>query len=297
MPDPRALVAAAIGGLSMFTNCVAQPAGDSTAKGVVLGTGASRALSRTWTSSLAFYRDAFGMEIPALPESGARPYNPSNAQLFAMFDIPGAKERHQFARLGEVRFEIMEIQNVAHSTLPLRVQDPGTVTLVFVARDVGATLERAKKAGAMVITAGGAPVKLADGSRSVLVRDIDGRFIELRQAATAAAPDAPELTGMRLSIAVAESMARTLDVYRSVLGFTVEEDRKLGADAQLRTLTGLSTAEFRRAITRGPGTSLPIEFVEYGGVDRTTHGMRIQDRGRCAHAGSRRRRGSARRRK
>ena len=278
MPDPRALAAAAIGGLFMFTTCVAQPAADSTAKGVVLGTGAVTGFVEDMDRSLAFYHDAFGMEIPALPESGARPYNPSNAQLFAMFDIPGAKERHQFARLGDVRFEIMEIQNVAHSTLPLRVQDPGTVTLVFVARDVGATLARATKAGAMVVTAGGAPVKLADGSRSVLIRDIDGRFIELRQAATAAAPDAPELTGMRLSIAVAD-MTRTLDVYRSVLGFTVEDDRKLGADAQLRTLMGLSTAEFRRAITRGPGMSLPIEFVEYGGVDRTTHGMRIQDRG------------------
>ena len=70
-------------------------------------------------------------------------------------------------------------------------------------------------------------MKLADGSRSVLMRDIDGRFIELRQAATAAALDAPELTGMRLSIAVAD-MAHTLEVYRTgVLGFTVEEDRNL----------------------------------------------------------------------
>ena len=100
MPDPRALVAAALGGLFMFTNCVAQPAAGSTAKGVVLGTGAVTGFVEDMDRSLAFYHDAFGMEIPALPESGARPYNPSNAQLFAMFDIPGAKERHQFARLG-----------------------------------------------------------------------------------------------------------------------------------------------------------------------------------------------------
>jgi glyoxalase/bleomycin resistance protein/dioxygenase superfamily protein len=218
------------------------------------------------------------MEVPALPESGARPYNPSNVQLFAMFDIAGAKERHQTARLGDVRVELMEIQQVKHETIALRLQDPGVVTLVFLAKNVDNALAAAKKAGATVVTTGGAPVKLAYGSRSVMIKDIDGRFIELRQPAAAPAADAPELTGMRVSVAVAD-MAKTLAIYRDLFAFAVQESKFFGADAQLRALTGLSQAEFHRTVVQGPGTSLPIELVEYSGVDRKVHEMRIQDRG------------------
>lgn len=248
-----------------------------TARRSVLGTGAVTSFVEDMDKSLAFYQAAFGMEVPPLPGSGARPYNPSNSQLFAMFDIAGAKERHQTARLGDVRVELMEIQQVEFKRIPLRLQDPGTVTLVFLAKDVDSALAAAVKAGAAVVTAGGTPVKLANGSRSVMIKDIDGRFIELRQA-TSAAADAPALTGMRLSIAV-DDLQKTLAIYRDLFGFAVEEDVNLGADAAQRALTGLRTAEFHRTTVRGPGTSLPLELVEYGGIDRAVHAMRIQDRG------------------
>jgi predicted enzyme related to lactoylglutathione lyase len=244
----------------------------------VIGTGAVTSFVENMDRSLAFYHDAFGMDVPPLPESGARPYNPSNVQLFAMFDIAGAKERHQTARLGDARVEIMEIQQVDHKTIPLRVQDPGTVTLVFLVKNVDTTLERAKRAGASVATTGGAPVKLADGGRAVMIKDVDGRFIELRQPAVPAAADAPELMGMRVSIAVAD-MDRSLAIYRDLFAFAVERDEKLGGDAALRALTGLGRAEFRRVALKGPGTSLPLELVQYGGVERESHSMRIQDRG------------------
>jgi catechol 2,3-dioxygenase-like lactoylglutathione lyase family enzyme len=255
----------------------AQIAGD----GAVIGTGAVTSFVEDMDRSLAFYHEAFGMEVPALPESGARPYNPSNAQLFAMFDIPGAKERHQTARVPDTdaRVELMEVQNVPHRTIALRLQDPGTLALVFTVRDVASSLERARRANAEVVTPGGNGVQLADGSRSVLIRDVDGRPIELRQpAAVPAAEQGSEITGMRLSIAV-EDMARTLEIYRDLLGFAVESDEDLGADEGLRALTGLRTAQFRRTVVRGPGTSLPIELVEYRGVDREPIEMRIQDRG------------------
>jgi hypothetical protein len=81
--------------------------------------------------SLAFFHDVFGMEVPALPPSGERPYNRANPQLFAMFDIPNARERHQSARVPGTRIslELMEIQDVPHQTIPLRIQDPGTATV------------------------------------------------------------------------------------------------------------------------------------------------------------------------
>jgi catechol 2,3-dioxygenase-like lactoylglutathione lyase family enzyme len=266
---------------SLSNNALAQSATTQPGKGNVLGTGAVTTFVENMDRTLAFYHDAFGMDVPALPDSGARPYNPSNAQLYAMFDIAGAKERHQSARLADtdVRLEVMEVQNVPHSTIPLRVQDPGSLTLVFVVRDAARVLEHARKAHAEVATPGGKVVKLADGGESVLIKDSDGRLIELRQPATASA-DAKggDITAMRLSVAV-DDMAKTLHVYRDVLGFTVESDQNLGGDAKLRALTGLKKAEFRRSVVRGPGTSLPIEFVEYGGVDRKPLMMKIQDRG------------------
>ena len=90
----------------------------------MISSGAFTSFVENMDRSLAFYHDAFGMQVPPLPEAGERPYNPTNAQLFAMFDIPGAKERHQSAQIPNtnVRLELMEVQNVEHRTIPLRVQ-------------------------------------------------------------------------------------------------------------------------------------------------------------------------------
>jgi catechol 2,3-dioxygenase-like lactoylglutathione lyase family enzyme len=283
MQSTRGIVVATVSSLallaSLATECLAQPT--DAKRGAVLGTGIVTGFVENMDRSLAFYHDAFGMEVPALPESGARPYNPSNSGLFAMFDIAGAKERHQHATAPgtDVRYEIMEIQNVEHRTLPLRIQDPGALTLVFTVRDVDAVLAQARKAGAETITPHGAIVKLADGTKAVLIRDIDGRPIELREsAATDGQAGASPITGMRISIAV-QDMARTLKVYRDTLGFSVEEEKTLGGDPQLRALTGLAKAQFARSVVRAPGSKLAIEFVEYRGVDRKPLKMRIQDRG------------------
>src|SRR5678816_4261058 len=126
-----ACVSSAIpGGAPLFGQA---PASADSTKGAVLGTGTFTAFVENMDRSLAFFHDVFGMEVPPLPPSGERAYNRANPQLFAMFDIPGARERHQSARAAGTRLsvELMEIQDVAHNTLPLRIQDPGTATLVL----------------------------------------------------------------------------------------------------------------------------------------------------------------------
>ena len=281
-----ALGAAAI--LSVLPGAVAlvaqaPPASASTdsSKGAIIGTGTFTAFVENMDRSLAFYRDAFGMEVPALPASGERPYNPTNPQLFAMFDIPGARERHQSARVLNTRvtLELMEIQDVEHRTIPLRVQDPGNATLVLVVRDLDTVLARARTAGASVATPGGVPVALADGGRAILIRDLDSRFIELRQSSTAAATaPAGDLLDMRLSIAV-NDVGQTTRIYRDVLGFTANEDAGFGADKATQLLTGLTSAQVKRSRVQAPGSTLWIELVEFKGVDRTPLRMRIQDRG------------------
>jgi catechol 2,3-dioxygenase-like lactoylglutathione lyase family enzyme len=173
----------------------------------------------------------------------------------------------------------MEIQDVDHRSLPLRVQDPGTATLVLIVRDVDAMLARITKSNVAIVTPGGKAVAVADGARAALIRDADNRFIELRQPASVetAAP-AGDIVDLRLSIAV-NDLNRTTHVYRDVLGFKVEGQTTFTADAGVRALTGLSKAQVRRSRAQAPGSTLWIEFMEFKSVERTPLHPRIQDRG------------------
>jgi catechol 2,3-dioxygenase-like lactoylglutathione lyase family enzyme len=277
-----ATAAAAVSVLFALNHATAVGQAPSSA-GAVIGTGAFTAFVENMDRSLAFYHDVFGMEVPPLPASGERPYNNANPRLFAMFDIQGAKERHQSARVPGTRagIEVMEIQNVDHKTIELRIQDPGTATLVLLVRDLDAELARVQQANVAIATPGGKPVAFADGSRAILIRDVDNRFVELRQTASnpdVAAPSSTNIFDMRLSIAV-NDMAKTTSVYRDVLGFKVEGETAFSADKATRELTGLSKAEVRRSRVQAPGSTLWIEFVEFKGVDRVPLRMRIQDRG------------------
>ena len=57
------------------------PSGVASDKGAVIGTGTFTGFVENMDRSLAFYRDAFGMEVPPLPASGERPYNNPNPRL------------------------------------------------------------------------------------------------------------------------------------------------------------------------------------------------------------------------
>jgi len=151
------------------------------AGGAIIGTGAFTVFVENMDRSLAFYHDVFGMEVPPLQASGERPYNNANPRLFAMFDIPGARERHQSARAAGTRVavEVMDVQDVPHTTLDLRVQDAGTATLVLVVRDIDTMLARLARANVPIVTRGATPVALTGGGRAVLVRDVDNRFIQM----------------------------------------------------------------------------------------------------------------------
>jgi len=258
------------------------PSNGASTKGAVTGTGAFTVFVEDMDRSLAFYHDVFGMDVPPLPASGARPFNAPNPGLFAFFDIPGAKERHQSARVPGIRtvVEAMEIQNVDHKTIPLRIQDPGTATLMLGVRDIDRVLTMVKQHNVTIATPGGKPVTFPDGSRSILIRDVDNRFIVMIQPASlpgSGAADNP-IVDLRLMIAVAD-MDRTMRIYRDVLGFTVDGETAFAADKSMQALTGLSNAEVRRSRVQAPGSQLWIQFVEFRGVDRSPLRMRIQDRG------------------
>jgi catechol 2,3-dioxygenase-like lactoylglutathione lyase family enzyme len=284
----RALAAAA--GCSLLalgsTTAIGQApaaAGAGAGKAAIVGTGVFTPFVENMDRSLAFYHDVFGMEVPPLPASGVRPYNNPNPGLFRFFDIPGAKERHQSARVPGIStsVEAMEIQNVDHQTVRLRIQDPGAATLVLLVRDIDAALARVTQANVPIATPGGKPVTMSDGARAVLIRDVDNRFIEIRQPASlpeTAASSTSNIIDIRVSIAV-NDMDRTKQVYRDVLGFKLDGETAFAADKAMQALTGLSNAEVRRSRVQSQGSALWLEFVEFKQVDRTPLRMRIQDRG------------------
>ena len=140
---------------------------------------------------------------------------------------------------------------------------------MLLVRDLDVELARVKQAHVAVATPGGKPVVFADGARAVLIRDIDNRFIELRQPASSpGGDDAGDIFDMRLSIAV-NDIDRTTRASTRRARVQGRGRNGFSADKATRALTGLSKAEVRRSRVQAPGSTLWIEFVEYKGVDRT----------------------------
>ena len=83
---------------------------------------------------------------------------------------------------------------------------------------------------------------------------------------------------MRLSIGV-NDMDRTKQVYRDVLGFTLEGETPFTADKPTRALTGLTKAEVRRSRVQAPGSTVVDRVRRVQGRRSRAAQMRIQDRG------------------
>jgi catechol 2,3-dioxygenase-like lactoylglutathione lyase family enzyme len=228
--------------------------------------------------ALAFYRDGLGLEVQGPPGDAA-----ANPALRAMFGLPDARIRWAIARTPAAPggVELVEIAAAGGRSLERRLQDPGANCLVVTVRDLDATLARLRRLGAPVVTVGGEPVTIGQGTRIVVVRDPDGNFVELSQPAeppsTAAA--GTNVLGVRLRLAVpdVEAAAR---LYQGVLG--LEPRAPIGAygdhAAVLRAL-GLERGKYRVAQQNVPGSGLMYDFVDFVDLDRRTVPGRIQDFG------------------
>ena len=105
----------------------APPAAADPGRGAVIGTGTFTAFVENMDRSLAFYHDAFGMEVPALPASGERPVQPAES---AAVQVVRHRRRQGTSSVGararvRVTVELMEIQDVEHKTIPLRIRIQG----------------------------------------------------------------------------------------------------------------------------------------------------------------------------
>jgi catechol 2,3-dioxygenase-like lactoylglutathione lyase family enzyme len=272
------LAAAVLIGQGPRTSAAATASG-----GEVLGLGSYSPIVDNLDRSLAFYHDQLGLDIPPQTKPGPRPYT-LNRGLLNMLGTPDGKERHAAAKIPGVNMsaEILEIQNVERKATHLRFQDPGTITLALLVRNVDSLLQTLTRAGTTVLTPGGAPVTMADHARSVLVEDPDGRPIELRQPdplPETTAPATSNIIGARVIWIIGDT-DRMVHAYRDVLGgFQIRSEPSFTADRSLQALTGLRNAEVRRSQMQAPMSPVAFDLLEFKGVDRKPLRTRLQDPG------------------
>jgi len=256
----------------------AAPAG-ATASGLIVGSGNYFSpIVRDLDAAIAFYRDGLGFEVTGPPGDAA-----ANPALRDMFGLPDARIRWAIARTPAAPggVEIVEISNAGGRALERKLQDPGANCLVVTVRDLDATLGRLRKLGAPLVSIGGEPVTIGQGTRIVIVRDPDGNFVELSQPAElpSSAPPNANVIGVRVRLAVADVVAAAR-LYQNELG--LEARVPIGEfgnnEAVLRAL-GLTNGRYRVAQQNVPASGLMYDFVDFDGTQRRTVPGRIQDFG------------------
>jgi catechol 2,3-dioxygenase-like lactoylglutathione lyase family enzyme len=124
------------------------------------------AVSRLDTT-LAFYRDVFGLTADPLPLQ--------NPGIAALTGVPGTKLRRAVLRLPTTTFgfELTEFSGVPRTVGRVNVPDPGAAHLILRLRDLDRVVEAARTSGVQIVTPSSAPVTLrvaARGSRAILMR-------------------------------------------------------------------------------------------------------------------------------
>ena len=230
-------------------------------------------------TTLAFYRDVFGLKAP--PPAPFK--NPGAARLN---NVPGLTLRLSRPILpGEkYGFEFTEFSHVDRKGGQALPMDPGAVELILHVRDLDAVYAAVKKRGAPILSRAGRPVKITTAmgpARALLIRDPDGYLVRAIQvpASKATLPGNIQ-AGTSLGEAV-KDLDATVKFYRDVLGFTVKSDESFARDSAMADLVGApSGSEYRHASATFPGErDARIEFYEWKGMQRTPFHLRVPDPG------------------
>ncbi|MEP7352187.1 MAG: VOC family protein [Acidobacteriota bacterium] len=226
-------------------------------------------------TTLAFYRDVFGLN------GAAQDF--ANAAVPLLTNAPGVTLRLSMLSLpGGMRLELTHFKGLERKPAQAKYTDPGAASAVFYVRDIDATVANAKKANAEIVTTGGAPVEITTAkgkTRSIILRDPDGFFLQLVQEAPAAG--APEGSVHRVSLAYTmESAEATTKFYTGLLGIELTGSSAFSKDPAMLKLYGAPAGtEFRKLSGTIPGPPALVEFTEFRGVPRTKFHLRVRDPG------------------
>jgi len=254
----------------------AAPPGD-----VVVGSGNYSPIVSDLDKAIEFYGNLLGLTVPPAQAPGPRPFSTDPA-IRNMFGVPSAQLRWVVARVPgpNLGVEMVEAKDIERKPVNPRPQDPGSMTLVLLVRDIDKAFAPLKSAGVPVVTPGGAPISFgANNARGVIVRDPDGHFVELLQPSPLPETNAPpesNIIDARVRITVADT-DRAMKVYRDQFQFQPQ----IGAfgTTPLLDLMGLKGAQVRLTTAQVPGSALRMEFIEIKGVDRSPVRPKIQDPG------------------
>lgn len=230
--------------------------------------------------AVAFYRDGIGFEVQGEPTNAD-----NNPQLRAMFGVPNARLRQQIARAPNIQggVEIVEISSAGGKRLDAKMQDPGTVMLEVVVRDMDGTLAQLKKLNAPIVTTGGVPVNVGgpQGVRTIVVKDPAGHFVELVQPPALPPTLAPQNVFAVVVRHTVENLEHALALYRGDLGLQgPAEVPPYYNEPTVLDLLGLphdTQYRFTRLIV--PTSGLGIELIEFKNVKRPAKPPNIADPG------------------
>lgn len=232
--------------------------------------------TQTLETTVAFYRDVFGIDAPIRPFT-----NPAVATLN---NVPGIKLRASRPVFPDnSAWEITEFTEVDRTGGQARPTDPGAIALMIPVRDLDAVTAAAKKAGAPILSRSGGPVaiKTPRGSRRALVlRDPDGFLAwAIEVPASEATSEGIVQRGVSM-VVVVKDLEMTAKFYRD-LGFDLNGSLKFRRDAALTDLLGLpSTSDYRELSGSIPGTNASrVLFYEWKGMPRTPFHLNVYDYG------------------
>jgi len=217
--------------------------------------------------AVAFYRDGLGLEVQGEPSNAD-----NNPQLRAMFGLPNAHLRWQIARAPRLQggVEIVEISGAGGKLIDHKMQDPGTVMLEVVVRDIDGTLERLKKLNAPIVTTGGAPVNVAgmQGVRAIVVKDPSGHFVELVYVPTLPPTLVPENVFAVVVRHTVANLVNAVALYRGALGLAgpAEVPPYYGEPSVLDLLGLPHDVQYRFTRLVVPTSGLGIELIEFKGA-------------------------------
>ena len=271
----RLLVALAAGGACQL----AAQTPPTAPAGEVIGVGNFAHIVADLDKTLAFYRDAIGLEVTV--QQGFAP-NDAIAKLgateggqsrIAVLDVPGL----------DLGVELIEYKDIQRNVQRPRFYDPGAANLALRMRDIDAVYERvAKFPGAKTITAAGKPVtiKTPNGEiHAVFVQDPDGFVVELAEVGSVPA-DAPagNIVGGAFEPTVASSET-SIEFYNELLGFAFPAAAAWNDNQEMAGTAGAPGASFRQSRTNIPGTAVAFTFIEWKNIDGKILSGRTQDPG------------------
>jgi catechol 2,3-dioxygenase-like lactoylglutathione lyase family enzyme len=227
---------------------------------------------------MAFYREGLGLEL----SGPVRPFD-ANMAIMKAANVMGAQTRYVVLKVpgSTLGVELIEYAGIDRKPVSPRFQDPGAGNLMVSVRDLDLALAQLTRAGARVITLGGAPALVGGRVRVVFLQDPDGFVIELNQPSPLP-PVTPETPGNVFGAgfeAAIEDTGRTVAFYRDLFGFQATVGGAFNGDKLMADTAGTPGAQFRQSTLKVPGIAMPINLIEFKGINRKTLSPRLQDPG------------------